>query len=716
MTMSANPDQQQNATMRPSIICCVCLVCCWLVEGVAGVRAQSAEPASTAPGDRWHSTYLRQRVEAIEANCLEGIDSLEKWEARRVHDREALFDMMGLWPLPEKTDLKATVTGKVERDKFTVEKVHFQSRPRLYVTGDLYVPKDLDKPAPAILYLCGHGAVKKDGKSYGNKVHYQHHGAWFAEHGYVCLIIDSLQLGEIEGLHHGTYREGMWWWNALGYTPAGVEAWNCIRALDYLETRPEVDPQRIGATGRSGGGAYTWWVAALDDRIKAAAPVAGITDLRNQVIDGVVDGHCDCMFFSNDRHWDYANVAALVAPRALLIANSDSDGIFPLDGVLRIYNKTRPIYNLYDAAGELGLQISPGPHQDTQELQMAVFKFFDKHLRGEARVIDRAARPQFEPEELRVFDELPADQVNTKIQESFVRAFSPPAAPKSESEWRRLQSQWNESIRDKLLTSWPAQPANTNGPPRLVFSATAEGVRLSGYEYSVHEWLVLPLWQLEDIRRARPADAQLTVLDQPTWRTTLAGLTVHFADALKTDQPIDADDAAWAALAERLKQRDLFFVAPRNIGPTATNSAGKSQTQLRRRYMLIGESLEEMQAWDVLRAIQTIGSIGDFGQRPLHLRAQGELAAAALYASLRGARWPRAELELTALPASHRGAAPYFHILRYLDMPQAVALAAEQGPVRLADVRKDDWRFAVETAKLMNWNDRLSFSNEQSLR
>jgi hypothetical protein len=68
MTMSANPDQQQNATMRPSIICCVCLVCCWLVEGVAGVRAQSAEPASTAPGDRWHSTYLRQRVEAIEAN------------------------------------------------------------------------------------------------------------------------------------------------------------------------------------------------------------------------------------------------------------------------------------------------------------------------------------------------------------------------------------------------------------------------------------------------------------------------------------------------------------------------------------------------------------------------------------------------------------------------------------------------------------------------
>ncbi len=220
--------------------------------------------------------------------------------------------MLGLSPRPEKTDLAAVVTGKVEREKFSVEKLHFQSRPGLYVTGNLYLPKNVDKPAPAILYLCGHGPVKKDGVSYGNKVTYQHHGAWFAEHGYVCLIIDSLQLGEIEGIHHGTHRENMWWWISVGYTPAGVEAWNCIRALDYLETRPEVDRERMGATGRSGGGAYSWWVAALDDRIKAAAPVAGVTDLRNHVIDGVVEGHCDCMYFLNKHRWDYAQMAALL--------------------------------------------------------------------------------------------------------------------------------------------------------------------------------------------------------------------------------------------------------------------------------------------------------------------------------------------------------------------------------------------------------------------
>ena len=133
-------------------------------------------------------------------------------------------------------------------------------------------------------------------------------------------MIDTLQLGEIEGIHHGTYREGMWWWLDRGYTPAGVEAWNCVRALDYLETRHEVDRKRIGVTGRSGGGAYSWWIAAIDERIKSAVPVAGITDLQNHVVDGMLEGHCDCMFMVNTYRWDFAPWRALVAPRPLLIA------------------------------------------------------------------------------------------------------------------------------------------------------------------------------------------------------------------------------------------------------------------------------------------------------------------------------------------------------------------------------------------------------------
>src|SRR6185369_5788589 len=193
-----------------------------------------------------------------------------------------------------------------------------------------------------------------------------------------------------------------------GYTPAGVEAWNGIRALDYLCTRPEVDTNRFGITGRSGGGAYSWTTAALDDRVKVAAPIAGITDLQNHVVDGVVEGHCDCMFLANTYRWDYPQLAAMVAPRPLLIGNSDKDSIFPLDGVVRLHAKVRHIYELYGAADKLGLTITEGPHKDTQELQVPALHWFNRFLKGEDPPIDTVARPMLQPEQLRVFKKLPA--------------------------------------------------------------------------------------------------------------------------------------------------------------------------------------------------------------------------------------------------------------------------------------------------------------------
>ena len=158
--------------------------------------------------------------------------------------------------------------------------------PGLYVTANLYVPKGLKAPAPTVLYVCGHGKVVVNGVSCGNKCCYQHHPAWFASHGYVCLIVDTLELGEIQDVHHGTAELDRWWWHTVGYTPAGVECWSAIRALDYLESRKEVDPKRIGVTGRSGGGATSWWIAAADDRVQCIIPVAGITDLQCQICEG----------------------------------------------------------------------------------------------------------------------------------------------------------------------------------------------------------------------------------------------------------------------------------------------------------------------------------------------------------------------------------------------------------------------------------------------
>src|SRR4030095_1936963 len=127
----------------------------------------------------------------------------DKWEAVKPKYRAELFEMLGLSPLPPKSDLHPTITGKLEREDIIVEKLHFQSLPGLYVTGNFYLPKNKAGPLPTILYVCGHSLVKTNGVSYGNKTYYQHHGAWFARNGYACLIIDTIEAGEIEGEHHG---------------------------------------------------------------------------------------------------------------------------------------------------------------------------------------------------------------------------------------------------------------------------------------------------------------------------------------------------------------------------------------------------------------------------------------------------------------------------------------------------------------------------------
>jgi dienelactone hydrolase len=294
--------------------------------------------------------------------------------------------MLGLWPLPEKTPLNATVTGKLEYPGYVVEKLHFQSRPGLYVTANLYRPEPAQGKYPAILYQCGHSYEKRD----GNKTAYQDHGIWFATHGYVALVTDSLQLGEIAAIHHGTYREQRWWWHSAGYVPSGVECWNAIRALDYLCSRPDVDPERLGATGISGGGSATMWISAADERIKAAAPVSGMADLGYYVGEDGVNGHCDCMFLYNQARWNWTTIPALICPRPLLFVNSDNDTIFPMSANERIIARLERIYSRFGASDKVDAMVSVGGHAYRTDLRRAIFEFFNRHLKQDARPVEDA--------------------------------------------------------------------------------------------------------------------------------------------------------------------------------------------------------------------------------------------------------------------------------------------------------------------------------------
>lgn len=676
--------------------------------------ADYALPARS-PGDRMLVESFRTETAKLAGRCLAEIKSLEDWTARRETYRRQLFEMLSLDPLPPRSDLKAVVTGKVERDDFTVENLHFQSSPGLYVTANLYLPKNLTKPAPTILYLSGHGPVISNGVSYGNKVAYQHHGAWFARNGYICLVLDTLQLGEILGLHHGTHREGMWWWNSRGYTPAGVEAWNCIRALDYLSTRPEVDTNRFGATGRSGGGAYSWWITALDDRIKAAAPVAGITDLQNHVVDGTVEGHCDCMFMVNTYRWDYPQVAALIAPRPLLIVNTDADSIFPLDGVQRTHAKVRRIYELHKAADKLGLVIGPGPHKDTQDLQVPVFRWFNKHLKGEDPVIEIAAVKFFTPEQLKVFAALPKDSINTNIHETFVPAAPAPALPKNKEEWARQRDGWLAALKEKSFAGWPEEP----GPLLLErkFSATRNALTLQALDFNSDPETRLRLYVLTGASVER---SHSTILKVGGREEEFQALRAGFESELAREMPPigaeekQAGESEFGLYGEMLKDNDsaIIFFAPRGFGLNAWGSDERRQTQIRRRFMLLGQTLDEMRAWDIRRACQALRLLPLSAQSRLDISGAGQAAVNILYAALYESGIDG--LMLGALPKSHRGGPDYLNVLRVLDVPHAVTMAAERSEVKIVSENASDWDFPSSVANVLGW-DKGHFSVQPPL-
>ncbi|MDZ4849530.1 MAG: prolyl oligopeptidase family serine peptidase, partial [Pirellulaceae bacterium] len=610
--------------------------------GIAYRNTFGKFPTQSTDGDRIFADYFRMETQRIDAAATNIFSTREEWDGNRELLRKQLFEMLSLDPLPSKTDLHATITGTLDHDDFIVQKLHFQSRPGLYATANVYVPKKLDKPAPAILYVCGHGRAQIDGINYGNKTTYQHHGAWFAKNGYICLILDSVQLGEIEGIHHGTHHEGMWWWNSRGYTSAGAEAWNCIRALDYLQTRSEVDPQRLGVTGRSGGGAYSWWIAALDERIQAACPVAGITDLQNHVVDGCVEGHCDCMFTVNTYRWSYDRVAALVAPRPLLICNSDKDRIFPLDGIVRLHAKVRKIYDLYDAPDKLGLLITEGPHKDTQELQLPVMRWFNKWLKNDESPVASYAEKLFTPQELKVFDKLPDDEITSRCFENFTRlatdsnSFDPVAAV--------------DSLRSKTFGAWPASDASQSNMPlnlRKLSSEEANGVRLSVHEFESQPGMRLRFYL------AQPADVpaeslHIEIVDASNWMKQLELGRVGFSSAMKDElasagidvsKPVDAKRTEqfqkWMQATRDRKTAYITFT-PRGVGMTALGEDVKYQTHVRRRFMLLGGTLASSQVWDLRRATSAAQSLPNFNNLPLHWHASPDMTEVAAFATLLG--------------------------------------------------------------------------------
>lgn len=631
--------------------------------------AASASWGQTAPGDELFHHYLSLQTARISQRFLDGATSWEEWTARRPRLHRQYLEMLGLWPLPEKTPLHATVTGILERDDFVVEKLHFQSRPGLYVTGNLYRPRQVEGKLPAVLYLCGHSNKGRD----GNKTAYQQHGIWFARNGYVCLILDTLQLGEIPGVHHGTYREGRWWWQAVGYTPAGVECWNGIRALDYLESRPEVDPERLAVTGRSGGGAATVWISAADERVKVAVPVSGHSDLECYVADKVINGHCDCMFLVNKYGWEWTTILALIAPRPLLFLNSGHDTIFPMDGNDRIRARLERLYAMYDkdVAKRFDVGVVPGGHVDGVELRLMAYRWINRHLKNDNREVSEPPVPPIPGPDLRVFPEdqdLPKDAVNGRVDEVFVPLHRP-EIPKSGNEFRTWREKLLDLVEEKVF-SWPegaraAEVLRANTGNRVVLT-TEPGMLVTATrivprpEKPKRQWLIV----------LNPDEAE----DQlPEWAKSLIG----------------KDDAA-------------VILSPRG-GGSFRWTPKSPPNYVERAHALVGTTVDAGRVWDV-RAVARWLHENDEDSLRVQVAGRGQAGVVAAYAALFE---PAIEAVTLVEPtSSHRQGPIFLNVLRYLDVPDALGLLAPM-PLEIIGADANAFRQTVEIYRAAGVSDHL---------
>ncbi|MBI3921912.1 MAG: acetylxylan esterase, partial [Armatimonadetes bacterium] len=273
-------------------------------------------------------------------------DTAEEWLTIRDARRAWLRQAMGLRE-EEPCPLNPEITGVDDRGDYVLEKTLLRSRPNLVLTTHLYIPKKAPKPAPAVLSVHGHWG---NGKL--NEV-VQSRNIGMTKLGFVVLCVDAIGSGEraYQGeMYHGRQLGAQAF--PAGLTLAGLQVWDNMRGLDYLCSRPEVDATRIACTGASGGCNQTLYLAALDERVAAAAPVCCIGSLE-----GYLNGaHCVCEMIPGIKQLgEMVDVLSLLAPRPLILINGIHDGGagFQVDDMRAQFPKLKRVYELLGAGDKV---------------------------------------------------------------------------------------------------------------------------------------------------------------------------------------------------------------------------------------------------------------------------------------------------------------------------------------------------------------------------
>jgi dienelactone hydrolase len=384
----------------------------------------------------------------------------KEWDARRTDLRTSMLKAMG--SVPEKPcALEPKVVDTLSRKGYHIEKLLFQSQPDVWVTANVYVSESVKGKRPAVLVVHGHWPwARRDPVVQARCLGLMHLG-------FFVLAVDAFGAGERytepgKGTYHGAlYGSTLW---PAGMTLLGQQVYDNRRAVDYLLTRPEVDGERLGITGASGGGNQSMYAGALDERLKAVVPVCSVGNFQAYLQAAC----CVCEVLPGAlRFTEEGDVLGLAAPRALMVMSADQDALqFSVGEAKKSLERARAIYKLHNALDKIEHVTFASKHDYSQTMREAMYGWMTKWLKdeGNGKPIAEPAHEVETPEELAVFPKTPRPKgflfpptLAAREGRKLIDRFSQ-QKPDHVEEWESLAVHMRSQLTKDVFGSFPNLP------------------------------------------------------------------------------------------------------------------------------------------------------------------------------------------------------------------------------------------------------------------
>ena len=583
-------------------------------------------------------SYMQRLYDSVDFS-IDAVRRRSDWPAWRKRTLADLRRSLGLERFPPRTPLRARVVGVSDRDGYVLERVVFETRPGFLMTANLYRPKHLAGRVPAV--LCVHGHTMKGKTSEAMQVR----SINYARAGWVALALDATGHGERVHIGHRRTFAIV----TAGMTLEGVQVWDNMRGIDYLRSRPEVDPERIGITGCSGGGNQTMYTAAMDERIAVAVPVCSVSTLRGQIFTpNGIGCQCECIPDLMRYGLENAVVCALIAPRPLLILAGALDRTFPVQHTRVANRHLERFYRAIGHADRYGYVERRLPHGYRRAFRELAHGWFDRwfNARRKQRAWTEPSTEIAPPEDLWCFPRgrLPSDSatlgsVAHEVARGLVAGLKVPTSPAGRAKLRRR-------IRDEVLGGFPPRagldarqtaPVRRGGVLRRRVELPAEeGITIRA-RIAAPAWAEGPVPCLIRVRR-RPVQA--------AWKHTKAMVDLGLAVAELDTRPLDGDE------------------------------------HVSRAALVLGRPLVGMGAYDITRLVDYLQGLSDIDGGRCFLWAEGLMSLPAAYAVALDERIAGAVLG--GLVSTYVAPQPVQHptwtfargLLRLADVEHLLALAA----------------------------------------